>query len=492
MEYLKEKLNYKQKGITLISLVVTIVVLLILAGVSIAMLTGNNGIITQAQNAKDKTEKAAEEEKIQLAVIGSKTKNNGYAEVLDETSFKQELNKQFKNQKLDVIVNGDGSFIVTVNDTKRKYYINDDLSIINSDNVIEIDTEVELINFRDDVNSGNSYEGKAVLLTDDITLDSSTDWEPIGSYVEGAEEDYYYDLDKEALNKTFKGIFDGCNHKIDNLKINNQEKCQGLFGLVIDGDIKNVVIGENSSIISGNRTGAVVGQLFGLSGNIYNCINYANVSISGIATGGGIVGSITGQHIVSNCKNYGSITAQEACGGIVGSSNGGKEDDKPEEFLGYSHKIINCGNYGVITEQGENSCGGIVGVIHGDVLNCTNKGEIKNEYTGEISSAGGIAGSVQGNILNCYNLGDITGIKNVGGILGSSDILGSSISNCYSIGKISGEKNIGDIVGDIQFTETAKIINCYTKDQRFTAKDLGDAFTDDENYEYPILDWEQN
>ncbi len=97
MKNLEKKLKYNQKGITLIALVITIIVLLILAGVSIAMLTGDNGILTQAQNAKEETEKAAEEEKIQLAVIGSKTKNNGYAEVLDEKSFKQELNKQFKN-----------------------------------------------------------------------------------------------------------------------------------------------------------------------------------------------------------------------------------------------------------------------------------------------------------------------------------------------------------------------------------------------------------
>ena len=44
------------KGITLIALVITIIVLLILAGVSIAMLTGQNGILTQAQNAKTTTE----------------------------------------------------------------------------------------------------------------------------------------------------------------------------------------------------------------------------------------------------------------------------------------------------------------------------------------------------------------------------------------------------------------------------------------------------
>lgn len=56
-----KKLREKQ-GITLIALVVTIVVLLILAGVSIAMLTGDNGVLTQAQNAKNRTEEAQREE----------------------------------------------------------------------------------------------------------------------------------------------------------------------------------------------------------------------------------------------------------------------------------------------------------------------------------------------------------------------------------------------------------------------------------------------
>ena len=51
-----------EKGITLIALVVTIVVLLILAGVSISMLTGENGIIKQAQDAKTRTEEAKEKE----------------------------------------------------------------------------------------------------------------------------------------------------------------------------------------------------------------------------------------------------------------------------------------------------------------------------------------------------------------------------------------------------------------------------------------------
>ena len=62
----------KQTGITLIALVITIIVLLILAGVSIAMLTGNNGILTQAKLAKENTALAKEDEENKLA------KNNEY------------------------------------------------------------------------------------------------------------------------------------------------------------------------------------------------------------------------------------------------------------------------------------------------------------------------------------------------------------------------------------------------------------------------------
>lgn len=58
----------KQNGITLIALVITIIVLLILAGVSIAMLTGNNGILTKAKDSKTKTIEAEASEAVKIAV----------------------------------------------------------------------------------------------------------------------------------------------------------------------------------------------------------------------------------------------------------------------------------------------------------------------------------------------------------------------------------------------------------------------------------------
>lgn len=64
----KEKAK-NQKGITLIALVITIVVLIILAGVTIVALTGNNGILTKANEAKNEVEEANQEEELKLAKI---------------------------------------------------------------------------------------------------------------------------------------------------------------------------------------------------------------------------------------------------------------------------------------------------------------------------------------------------------------------------------------------------------------------------------------
>ena len=67
-----KKLSKKINGITLIALIITIIVLLILAGVSIAMLTGQNGILTQAQNAKQITEIAKIKEDWDVEKLGLK------------------------------------------------------------------------------------------------------------------------------------------------------------------------------------------------------------------------------------------------------------------------------------------------------------------------------------------------------------------------------------------------------------------------------------
>lgn len=75
-----------QRGITLIALVITIIVLLILAGVSIAMLTGDNGILTKAQTAKNETLEGEVKERINIALNDIKTEI--YAQQAEKNSWK--------------------------------------------------------------------------------------------------------------------------------------------------------------------------------------------------------------------------------------------------------------------------------------------------------------------------------------------------------------------------------------------------------------------
>lgn len=71
----------KNKGITLIALVITIIILLILAGIAISTLTGSNGLFVKAKDARNNTLNAKQEEEIRngynsviASILGTQTK----------------------------------------------------------------------------------------------------------------------------------------------------------------------------------------------------------------------------------------------------------------------------------------------------------------------------------------------------------------------------------------------------------------------------------
>ena len=84
----------KNNGINLIALVITIIVLLILAGVSIATLTGDNGILTKASEASKQTEIAEVKEKVQTDILAKQTENEGN---ISKEEFVEILNKYFND-----------------------------------------------------------------------------------------------------------------------------------------------------------------------------------------------------------------------------------------------------------------------------------------------------------------------------------------------------------------------------------------------------------
>ena len=175
----------KQKGITLIALVVTIIVLLILAGVSIAMLTGNNGILTQGKRAKEETTVGHEKETVQMAYAGAKAKKLG------EEVTAEDVNEQLTiNGENATATEGTNKIIVTF--TSGKVYTIDQSGKItqktpakkgtlaymyeNAEGCTKTDgscTNAEHLHIGDYVNLANPEEGKIDISATDSGMDNA-------------------------------------------------------------------------------------------------------------------------------------------------------------------------------------------------------------------------------------------------------------------------------------------------------------------------------
>ena len=119
-------------GITLISLVITIIVLLILAAVSIATLTGDNGILKQADKAKTETDEKGALEAVQLEVAGSFDNKGNYQSSLAKTNLENNLKAtvtdkgngklkvEYKGYIFNVDINGDVKIKSNIDYSKLK------------------------------------------------------------------------------------------------------------------------------------------------------------------------------------------------------------------------------------------------------------------------------------------------------------------------------------------------------------------------------------
>ena len=105
---MRKKERMKNRGITIIALVITIIILLILAGVSITTLTGDNGTLTKAREASEKTRQVNAEEQVQIAVVGSIGTDGN----IQNGELKSNLDKI---ENITGVPDGDGYF--TVSDT---------------------------------------------------------------------------------------------------------------------------------------------------------------------------------------------------------------------------------------------------------------------------------------------------------------------------------------------------------------------------------------
>ena len=107
----------RNKGITLIAVVITIIILLILAGVSINVISNQDGIIKKTINAKNKNEESLYDEKIKLSVLTALTEAGGEGET---EKFYKKL-----NEELDKIEEGKGNieYLPAEIEIKGKRYV---------------------------------------------------------------------------------------------------------------------------------------------------------------------------------------------------------------------------------------------------------------------------------------------------------------------------------------------------------------------------------
>ena len=125
---LKQKFR-KNQGITLIALVVTIIVLLILAGISIAMLTGQNGILNRATEAKDSTGTAQVDEEVKLSV--AEALSNGLGTMTEE-NLRKALDENVGSGNYELT--GDTTNGWTIKAGDKTYNISGNGSISGGDN----------------------------------------------------------------------------------------------------------------------------------------------------------------------------------------------------------------------------------------------------------------------------------------------------------------------------------------------------------------------
>lgn len=140
MNKLKEELKYGKRGITLISLVVTIIALIILASVSINLLLGENRLITMAQKSKNEYEEAAKNEGQQLAgIFGKKFADYNGQLYIDGTKLKNQYDEEIQ-------LKGLVSTAHYQDNSGFSYYLNDESIKVFKDwgvNVIRVGLEVK-------------------------------------------------------------------------------------------------------------------------------------------------------------------------------------------------------------------------------------------------------------------------------------------------------------------------------------------------------------
>ena len=253
------KTKETQKGITLISVVVTIIVLLILAGISVVALTSNNGILTQANQAKDSSNREAVKEKVEVEALGSIDKRGNF----NKETFKTNVEKNLKGSSItekenSIIVKIDG-YKVTIDGTTGDIVGEPSKIVLVKPGVTVSKTEED--NYSDGVDNATIPEG--------FTVDKKENIISKGLVVYGPDESEFVwvpvpDINSMAQCSTAGG---DCNLQLDGETLkctthNNTEIVGKLYATSVGGNIgtANTTYNANNglrepAIVTGNNSG---------------------------------------------------------------------------------------------------------------------------------------------------------------------------------------------------------------------------------------------
>lgn len=370
----------------------------------------------------------------------------------------------------------------------------------------KIETIEDLVKLSDNVNRGKSYSNQHFELINKLDFQNDESYKNPNSKYGDLNNDGKIESIKTELTTgngfqsignrfeyPFEGTFNGNNKTIKNLLINVNDGDEyilvGLFG-TNKGTISNVkVIGkitvnenlENKKIyigmVSAKNEGVV--QACNTEGEITADNNGVNtiIEVAGITAEntGKIVDSASNVNITSNQLKAGiasknMVSAEiENSGEIINCTNTGniKETTGSDYYTGgiiadnQQGHITSCNNNGTLEGR---SVGGIAGKSTGYIVACQNTGNINNvkEESNDTEFAGGIVGIIDTAIVeNCKNTGNVSGLTNVGGIAGENKGTISQSRNEGTISKISDaigkNVNIGGIVG--KNSQTSKLTN---------------------------------
>ncbi len=429
------------QAITLISLVITIIILIILAGVAINLSIGENGIFKRVKIGKEQYMEAQAREKLETVLIEAvieKETNENYnnKEFLDNMLEEKGMNVNENivivdnyNFKIDretlkiIEVLGETKIKITANvqeylgkNANEKY----EASILL---VVESNSNIQKVTIENPEGSIIEMQADEVKIGKDITIEFDKEYTVTVITEDGKKETRKIIEKTEEIIRTANELAEfrdkvntGLTYEGKVIKLGNDIDLSSVCGENVNGKkISWEPIGKGDMGFHGTFDGQyhIIDNLYinstddyqGLFSHIYRNATITSVIIgeNSSITGNTCVGAITGDIAnasILNCGNNASVTGYNTVGGIVGCAS-------------INTNIIGTYNKGNIISKGSLAAGiiGRLGYASSTVLNnivkyCYNSGNV----TSEDQTASGICaeGSDHTKIYNCYNIGTIT------------------------------------------------------------------------------------